>query len=75
MVFGDGLPNAPPGGFSLGLLRNLADAWDKGRASMRMVLAELTNDPAERLRYRTLSLNPRRYQQSCPWLMRPKWTI
>jgi len=26
MVVGDGPPNAPPGGFSLGLLRNLADA-------------------------------------------------
>ncbi|KAH9961522.1 hypothetical protein BC827DRAFT_323669 [Russula dissimulans] len=62
MVVADGLPNAPPGGFSLGLLRNLADAWDEGRSSMRMVLAELTDDPAERLRYRSLSLNSRRPQ-------------
>jgi len=60
IVVGDGLPIAPPGGFSIGLLRKLADAWAKGRASMRMVLAELTDDPGERLHYRSLSLRSRR---------------
>ena len=60
IVVANSLPNAPPGGFSLELLRNLADAWAKGRSSMRMVLAELTDDPAERLHYRSLFLNSRR---------------
>ena len=55
IVVADGLPDAPPGGFSLKLLHDLADAWEKERASMRMVLATLTNDPVERLRCRSLS--------------------
>src|SRR5712672_310216 len=57
IVVADSFPNAPPGGFSLELLRNLADAWAKGRSSMRIVLEELTDDPAERLHYRSLSLH------------------
>jgi len=68
MVFGAGLPNAPPGGFTIGLLRSLADAWAKGRASMRMVLAELTDDPAERLHYRSLSLKSRRPRSLTGWM-------
>jgi len=56
IVFADGLPNVPPGGFSLGLLHELADTWEKGRASLRKMLAALTDDPAERLRCQTLSL-------------------
>jgi hypothetical protein len=59
IVVADGLPDAPPGGFRLKLLHDLADAWAKERASMRMVLATLTNDPAEQLRYRPLSIAQR----------------
>ena len=56
VVVADGLPDAPPGGFSLKVLDDLADAWEEGRASMRMVLATLTHDPIEQLRFRSLSL-------------------
>ncbi len=55
IVIADTLPDALPVGFSLKRLRNLADAWEKERASMRRVLGALTDDPAERLRYRCLS--------------------
>jgi hypothetical protein len=50
IVTADHLPDAPQGGFNIdiGLLRSLADAWEKERASMRMALAALTNDPYER---------------------------
>src|SRR6266478_3285353 len=60
IVVADSLPDALPVGFSLGRLRNLADVWEKERASMRMVLATLAEDPAERLRYRCLSSTPSR---------------
>jgi len=56
IVVADGLPDAPPGGFSLKSFHELADAWEKERASMRMVLATLTHDPIEQLRCRSLSL-------------------
>jgi hypothetical protein len=56
ITFADGIPDVQPGWVSLGLLRNLADTWAKGRASIRTALADLTDDPAERLRYRSLSL-------------------
>ncbi|KAI9457137.1 hypothetical protein F5148DRAFT_1223017 [Russula earlei] len=62
IVVTDGLFGAPPGGFSLGLLRNLADAWGKGRVSIRMALADLSDDEAERSRYRSLSLHSTRRQ-------------
>ncbi|KAI9434744.1 hypothetical protein F5148DRAFT_1006085 [Russula earlei] len=62
IVVTDGPPGAPPGGFSVGLLRNLADAWGKGRVSIRMALAELSDDEAERSRYRSLSLHSTRRQ-------------
>ncbi|KAI0299179.1 hypothetical protein BC826DRAFT_1173855 [Russula brevipes] len=45
IVFVDGLPNVPPGEFSVGSLHDLADAWEKGRASVRKMLAALTDDP------------------------------
>lgn len=60
MVVTNGLPDVLPAGFSLGRLRDLADAWEKERASMRMVLGALTEDPAERLRYHCLSSTPSR---------------
>ncbi|KAI0268488.1 hypothetical protein BGY98DRAFT_1019239 [Russula aff. rugulosa BPL654] len=60
VVVADSLPDSLPDGFSLRPLRNLADAWEKERASMRMVLAALTDDPAERFRYRCLSSTPSR---------------
>lgn len=60
MVVTDGLPDALPYGFSLQRLRKLADTWEKERSSMRMVLAALTDDPAEELRYRWLSSTPSR---------------
>jgi hypothetical protein len=60
MVVADSLPDSLPDGFSIGRLRNLADTWEKERASMRMMLAALTDDPAERLRYRCLSSIPSR---------------
>ncbi|KAI0299176.1 hypothetical protein BC826DRAFT_967076 [Russula brevipes] len=60
IVFADGLPNVPPGGIRLGLLHDLADAWERGRASVRKMLAALTDDSAERLRCQALSLTLRR---------------
>jgi len=60
IVFAGGLPNVPPGGIRLGLLHDLADAWEKGRASVRKILADLTDDPAERLRCQALSLTSQR---------------
>ncbi|KAH9964420.1 hypothetical protein BJV74DRAFT_302753 [Russula compacta] len=57
MIVTDALPDAPAGGISLGLLREQSCAWAKGRASIRMGLAALTNDPVERLRYHCLSLS------------------
>ena len=70
IVVADGLPDAPPGGFSLKLLHDLADAWAKERASMRMVLATLTNDPVEQLRYRSLSMASTRPRFSViRWIM------
>jgi len=60
IVAADGLPHVPRGGFSIGPLRSLADSWDEGRASIRMVLAKLTDNPTERSDYRILSLNARR---------------
>ncbi|KAI0299178.1 hypothetical protein BC826DRAFT_62584 [Russula brevipes] len=56
IVFADGLPNVPPEGIRLGLLHDLADAWERGRASVRKMLAALTDDPADRLRCQALSL-------------------
>jgi hypothetical protein len=71
IVTADHLPDAPQGGFNIGLLRSLADAWEKERASMRMALAALTNDPSERLRYRTLSLSsPHSRPSITRWMMR-----
>ena len=58
MVVADSLPDSLPDWFSLGRLRKLADAWEKERLSMRKVLADLTEDPAERSRYRRLSATP-----------------
>ena len=58
MAVADGLPDSLPDGFSLGRLRNLAEAWEKERTSMRKVLAALTDDPAEQLRYCCLSSTP-----------------
>ena len=55
MVVADNLPGSLPDGFSLGQLRKLANKWESERASMRKVLAVLTDDPAEQLRYRCLS--------------------
>ncbi|KAI0293250.1 hypothetical protein BC826DRAFT_391213 [Russula brevipes] len=73
IVTSDRLPNAPQGGcgFNIGLLRSLADAWEKERASMRMTLAALTDDPSERLRYHTLSLSsPRSRPSITQWMIR-----
>jgi hypothetical protein len=56
IVFADGCPDVPLGGFSVRLLHDLADAWEKERASVRKVLAALSDNPAERLRCQTLSL-------------------
>jgi hypothetical protein len=62
-----------PGGFSLKLLHDLAemaDAWAKERASMRMVLATLTNDLVEQLRYHPLSIASTRPRFSViRWIM------
>ncbi|KAI9450415.1 hypothetical protein F5148DRAFT_1290819 [Russula earlei] len=69
IVVTDGLPGAPPGGSSVGLLRNLADAWEKGRVSIRMALAELSDDEAERSRYRSLCLHSPRRQSFMKRLM------
>jgi hypothetical protein len=55
IVFTDGLPNVSLGGIRLGLLHDLADAWEKGRTSIRKMLADLTDDPDERLRCQALS--------------------
>ena len=60
MVVAGSLPSSLPDGFSLGQLRELADTWERERASMRKVLATLTDDPAERKRYRCLSSKPSR---------------
>jgi hypothetical protein len=64
-VVADGLPDALPFGCNLQRLRKLADTWEKERSSMRMVLAALTDDPAEELRYRWLSSTPSRNSRSC----------
>ena len=69
VVVADSLPDLLPDGFSLGRLRNLANAWEKERGSMRMVLAALTDDPAERLRYRCLSSTPSRSRSRIARLM------
>ena len=72
IVVEDDLPDAAPDGFSLKLLHDLADAWEKERASMRMVLAALTNDPVEQLRYRSLSMASTRPRFSIiRWIMGP----
>jgi hypothetical protein len=70
IVVADGLPDAPPGGFNLKVLHDLAEAWAEERASMRRVLAALTNDPVEQLRYRSLSMASTRPRFSViRWIM------